>query len=162
MTFVAVLLALVGCKEERPPPDSVDGGQGGEGGCPVRPPEPLFVLDIRTDDGPVPLDTSVSVEWSAGVEPKFVLSDTSTWKTLDDGVNLVCRVDREKPPPVDLSALVCEVWASGAVNVHVEATGYEPHVETLKTVMSELCGGPMPMEVAVMLTRAKMDAGPPP
>jgi len=109
----------------------------------------------------VPADTRVAVEWSAGEEPAFVLSDASTWKTLDDGVNLVCVVDRTKPPPVDLDLLTCEIWASGAVNVRVEAMGYEPHTETLTPQMSEVCGGPMPMGGAGLLSRAKMDAGPP-
>ncbi len=125
----------------------------------MRPPEPLFVLDIRAEDASLPPDLRIAVEWSAGDEPPFVLSDASTWKTLDDGANFVCHIDRDKPPPVDLAFLACELWASGPVNVLVEADGYEPHAETLKPMMSELCGGPMPMEVAILLSRAKMDAG---
>jgi len=153
------LLGLSACEGRSRPPVGVDGGTGGEGGCLVHPPEPLFVLDIRAEDGVVPPDTRVTVEWSAGAEPSFVLSDASTWKTLDDGSNLVCVIDRDKPPPEDLASLVCELWASGAVNVLVEAAGYEPHEATLKPDMSEVCGEPMPMEVAILLTRAKMDAG---
>lgn len=154
-----VLTGLSACESPPRPPPSVDGGQGGEGGCPVRPPEPLFVLDIRAEGEPLPPDLRIAVEWSAGDEPPFVLSDTSTWRTLDDGANFVCHLDRNKPPPVDLATLVCELWTSGPVNVLLEAEGYEPHAQTLKPEVSELCGTPMPMEVAILLSRAKMDAG---
>lgn len=159
LVLLSVLLALASCEGSRPPPHAVDGGQGGEGGCPVLGAEPLFVLDIRADDGPVPPDTRVAVAWSAGEEPAFVLSDPTTWKTLDEGVNLVCQVDRAAPPPVDLPSLACDLWASGAVDVRVSAAGYVPHEETLEPILSERCGSPVPMKVAVVLSRAKLDAG---
>jgi len=167
IAFVLAALSAIPClwacdHEGTSKPPYVDGGLGGEGGCPVRAPEPLFVLDIRAEDGPVPPDTRVMVEWSAGVEPPFVLSDQTTWKTLDDGSNLVCVVPVGATPPVTMTLLPCELWASGAVNVRVEAEGYEPHQATLSAEVSELCGVPMPMEVAVVLMRAKMDGGAPP
>ncbi|MDI1429292.1 hypothetical protein [Polyangium sorediatum] len=155
----AVLAGLSACEHPKPPPPDVDGGHGGEGGCPVRPPEPLFVLDIRAEGEPLPPDLRIVVEWSAGDEPPFDLSDATTWKTLDDGANFVCNVDRSKPPPTDLATLLCELWTSGPVNVLVTAEGFEPHAETLKPAMSELCGTLTPMEVAILLSRAKMDAG---
>ena len=159
LVFVTLALALAGCDGKRPPPHDVDGGQGGEGGCPLLGAEPLYVLDIRADDGPVPPDTRVAVAWSAGEEPPFVLSEPATWKTLDDGVNLVCLVDWAAAPPLDLSSLVCELWASGAVDVRVEASAYAVHEETLEPVLSERCGAPMPMKVAVVLSRAMLDGG---
>ncbi|MBK9259114.1 MAG: hypothetical protein IPM54_04700 [Polyangiaceae bacterium] len=157
--IIAGIFGPYGCKSSGSSPPSADGGSGGEGGCPLRPPEPQFVLEIRAEDGPLPKDTRVSAEWSAADEPAFVLSDPETWKTLDDGVNLVCRIDRTKPPPEDLSVLVCELWTSGAVNLHVEATGYVSHEETLKPVMSELCGDPMPTDLSIMLVRPVPDGG---
>ncbi len=107
----------------------------------------------------MPADTRVVVEWSAANEPAFVLSDPTTWKTLDDGVNLVCNIDRAKPPPTDLPVLVCELWTSGAVNLLIEANAFDSHAETLTPMMSEECGEPMPMDVAVLLSRAMMDGG---
>lgn len=143
-----------------PPKSSGHGGAGGEGGCPVRLPEPQFVLEIRAEDGPVPVDTRVAAEWSAAEEPPFVLSDPTTWKTLDDSVNLVCNVDRTQPPPENLSVLVCELWTSGAVNLVVQANGYDSHEETLKPVMNELCGEPMSTTLSIVLHRPLVDAGP--
>src|SRR5262245_8651404 len=124
---IAGMFAPFGCKHSGSPPNSAGGGNGGEGGCPVRPPGPLFRRGIRTEGGSVPVDTRVVAQWSAADEPPFVLSDPTTWKTLDEGVNLVCQVDRSKPPPTDLSVLVCELWTSGAVNLLVDASGYQPH-----------------------------------
>lgn len=158
--LVAITLGAGGCKGSGPRGSSGDAGAGGEGGCPVHLPEPQFVLEIRAEDGAVPQDTRVMVQWSAADEPAFVLSDPTTWKTLDDSVNLVCMVDRTKPPPEDLSVLVCEVWTSGAVNLFVEAAGYSAHEETLKPVMNELCGEPMSTTVPIVLQRPLPDAGP--
>jgi len=157
-----IAIALCGCKDSKPPGSSGAGGAGGEGGCPVRLPEPQFIVEITAEDGTLPVDTRVSAEWSAANEPPFVLSDPSTWKTLDDSVNLFCIVDRNKPPPEDLPLLVCELWTSGAVNLFVEGTGYSTHEETLKPIMNELCGEPMSTKVSVVLHRPLLDAGPPP
>jgi hypothetical protein len=157
--LVATSLGPCGCKGSGPSSSSGDAGAGGEGGCPVHLPEPQFVLEIRAEDGPVPHDTRVAAEWSAANEPPFVLSDPTTWKTLDDSVNLVCMVDRSKPPPVDLSVLVCELWTSGAVNLFVEGSGYSPHEETLKPVMNELCGEPMSTTLPIVLHRPLLDGG---
>lgn len=160
--LLTIALAPFACKGPRSPSSSGEGGSGGEGGCPVRLPEPQFVIEITAEDGTLPADTRVGAEWSAANEPQFVLSDPSTWKTLDDGVNLFCIVDRTKPPPEDLPKLVCELWTSGAVNLFVEGAGYTPHEETLTPVMDEVCGGPMSAKVPVVLHRPLPDAGPPP
>jgi len=157
--FVASMLGLYGCKSLGSPPSSADGGAGGEGGCPFRPPEPQFDLEIRAEDGPLPKDTRVSAEWSAGVEPPFVLSDPATWKTLDDSVNLVCHINRDMPPPDDLSVLACELWTAGAVNLLIEGSGYVPHEETLKPVFDESCGRPIPMDLSITLLRPAQDGG---
>lgn len=160
--IVTITLGAGACKSSGPPGSSGDAGAGGEGGCAVHLPEPQFVLEIRAEDGPVPKDTRVAAQWSAADEPPFVLSDPTTWKTLDDSVNLVCFVDRTKPPPEDLSVLVCELWTSGAVNLFVDAAEYSPHEETLKPVMNELCGAPMSTTLPIVLHRPLLDAGPMP
>jgi hypothetical protein len=157
--LIACILAAHGCKGSGSPPSSADGGDGGEGGCPLRPPEAQFVVEIRAEDGPLPPDTRVMIQWTAADEPAFVLSDPNTWKTLDQDVNLVCNIDRSKPPPTDLSVLVCELWVAGAVNIFVEGSGYQPYHDTLTPVMSELCGEPMPADVSIMLLRPVVDAG---
>jgi hypothetical protein len=162
VTFVLflVLTGLMGaaCKESSPPPDAGTGGQGGSGGsCPVGP-VAMFTLTVTATDGPVPPDTSITVSWSAGQEPMFVLSDPTTWKTLDDGTNVVCHVDRMQPPPSDLAMLVCDLWTSGPTLVKLDAQGYETHEETFSPEMSEPCGGPVPTEIALELMRPT-DAG---
>lgn len=150
----------IACKSSPSPSSTGHTGAGGQGGCPVHPPEAQFVLEIRAEDGPVPPDTRVAAEWSAATEPPFVLSDKTTWKTLDDGVNLVCFVDgNPEPPIVDLAVLNCELWTSGAVNLFVEGTGYDAHEETLKPVMDEFCNQPMSTTVSIMLRRPDPDGG---
>jgi hypothetical protein len=121
---------------------------------------PLFTVTITAEDGALPPDTTVAVDWSAGAEPPFVLSDPATWRTLDDGANVVCDVDRSQPPPTNLDTLVCELWTSGATDVRVEAMGYAPQIETLTPDVSEKCGGPMPKQVAIQLKREMPEAGP--
>ncbi len=158
--LLAATLGAAGCKHSGPQGSSGDAGAGGGGGCPVHLPEPQFVLEIRAEDGAVPPDTRVVAQWSAGDEPPFVLSDPTTWKTLDDSVNLVCFVDRTKPPPSDLSMLVCELWTTGAVNLFVAGDGYSPYEETLKPVMNELCGEPMSTKLPIVLHRPLPDGGP--
>jgi hypothetical protein len=158
-----VLIGLMGaaCKDRTPPPGGGTGGQGGSGGsCPVGP-VATFTLAVTAADGPVPPDTSITVSWSAGQEPVFLLSDPTTWKTLDDGTNVVCHLDRTLPPPMDLTLLVCDLWTSGPTLVRVEAQDYATHEETFNPEMSEQCGGPIPTEIAVELMRPA-DAGTPP
>lgn len=159
LPLATATVGAIGCKGGGSSHTSGDGGAGGQGGCPVRLPEPQFILEIRVDDGPVPVDTRVSAQWSAAEEPPFVLSDPTTWKTLDDSVNLVCMVDRTMPPPTDLPMLVCELWTSGPVNLLVEATGYVAYDETLKPVMNELCGEFMKATIPVVLHRPLPDGG---
>jgi hypothetical protein len=134
-------------------------GAGGSGGsaCPMG--LPNLTLTVRADEGPVPPDTRIRVRWSAADEPEFALDAPGTWKTLDDGVNVVCAVDRTAPPPTDLPALVCELWTNGATHVEVLAKGYVTRDETFTPDTSEDCSGPVPTDVAVELKR-DADAGP--
>lgn len=134
------------------------GGTGGEGGCPTAP-VPLFTITIHAPSGPLPPNTTLNVTWSAGEEPEFKLSDATTWKTLDDDANVVCEVDRSAPPPVDLEALVCHLWTSGATRVEITAQGFEPYDETLTPRPSERCEGFVPKDVDIQLVPAA-DAGP--
>lgn len=127
-------------------------GGGGAGGCPSGP-QPLFELRISAKDASVPTDTTVTVSWSAGQEPAFVLSDPTTWKTLDDMVNVVCDVDHGEPPPTDLKELVCHLWTSSTTEVEVRATGWQSYSDTLQPEHSDLCDGPVPKSVAVILER---------
>ena len=59
-------------------PHGTDGSGGGGGGCPTDP-QALYTLHVRADGGTVPPDTTITATWSAAVEPKFVLSDKTTW-----------------------------------------------------------------------------------
>ncbi|WP_434042117.1 MULTISPECIES: hypothetical protein [Sorangium] len=132
-------------------------GVGGAGGCPVGPREAMFTITVRAPGGPVPPDTTVRVAWSAGEEPVFVLDDPTTWKTLEEA-NLVCAVDRAKPPPEALEALVCELWTAGVARVEISGTGYEDLEQTLTPVMSEACEGFIPQKVDIELVPA-VDGG---
>jgi len=116
----------------------------------------MFTLTIRAEDGPVPLDTSVQVSWSAGHEPPFVLDEPMTWMMPSDA-NVVCDVDRDKPPPESLAALVCHLWTSGATLVEIRAQGYAPYQETLVPVLSEVCNGPLPEALDITLEHATND-----
>jgi hypothetical protein len=135
---------------------------GGGGGCPVLLHGPLFTIEVTAEGGPVPIDTSITVDWSAGTEPTFVLSDKATWKTADDGANVVCDVDPAAPVPQALAALACELWTSGPTAVFVEAKGFVPYKETLTPGKSEACEGPMPTAAKIQLVREVLDAGTPP
>lgn len=128
-------------------------GTGGAGGCPMGPREAMFTITVRAPGGPVPRDTTVHVAWSAAEEPTFVLDDPSTWKTLDEA-NLVCAVDRAKPPPDALEALVCELWTVGVTRVEISGTGYEDFEQTLTPVMSEECEDFLPQKVDIALVPA--------
>lgn len=155
-------LAFGGCKDHPPKPPGVDGGAGGEGACPVLLQGPLFTIEVTAEGGPVPADTTITVDWSAGTEPAFVLEDPTTWKTADDGANFVCDVDPGAPAPENLTTLVCELWTSGPTAVFVEAKGFIPYKETLTPGKSETCEGPMPTVAKIQLTRVVPDAGLPP
>ncbi|MGK4002936.1 hypothetical protein WMF31_09970 [Sorangium sp. So ce1036] len=124
-------------------------GSGGAGGCPsVR--EAMFTITVRAPGGSVPPDTTVHIAWSAAEEPTFVLNDPTTWKTLEEA-NLVCAVDRTKPPPDALEALVCELWTAGVTRVEISGTGYEDFEQTLAPVMSEECEAFIPQTVDIEL-----------
>ena len=73
-------------------------------------------------------------------EPVFLLSDESTWKTLDDA-NIFCTIDRNAPPPDDLKELDCYLWTHGPTDVEIHAKGFETYHETLNPDVSERCGG---------------------
>jgi hypothetical protein len=117
----------------------------------------MLQLTIAAPPGPVPVDTSVAVTWSAGEEPVFVLDDPTTWHTLADG-NILCEVDPKQPPPTALASLVCHLWTSGATHVRVAAKGYVAYDATLKPKYSTECKGPVPTNVAVNLS-PEPDAG---
>lgn len=125
-------------------------GMGGAGGCPTGPREAMFTVTVRAAGGAIPADTTVRVAWSAGEEPAFVLNDPTTWKTLDEA-NLVCAVDRAKPPPEALEALVCELWTAGVARVELSGTGYDDLEQTLTPVMSEMCEDFIPQQVTIEL-----------
>jgi hypothetical protein len=147
--------ALGGCEDPATPGPDGGGGGGGEGGCPAQP-KPLYTVTITTPGKPVPPDTTLHVVWSAG-EETFALDNPSTWKTLDDGINVVCAVQRDAGPPTDLDELVCQLWTTGATEVEVTANGYMEHEETLRPLESELCDA-VPADVTVVL-QPLADAG---
>ncbi|WP_437996372.1 hypothetical protein WMF26_35605 [Sorangium sp. So ce185] len=125
-------------------------GMGGADGCPMGPRQAMFTIAVRARGAPVPSDTAVHVAWSAAEEPTFVLNDPSTWKTLDEA-NVVCAVDRAKPPPDALEELVCELWTAGVTRVEISGTGYQEFAQTLTPVMSDECEDFVPQEVDIEL-----------
>ncbi|AUX45779.1 hypothetical protein SOCE26_072750 [Sorangium cellulosum] len=131
-------------------------GTGGAAPCPTGL-EAMFTVTVRAPGGPVPPDTTVHVAWSAAEEPTFVLNDPSTWKTIEEA-NLVCAVDRERPPPEALSELVCALWTAGVTRLEISGTGYEDFEQTLTPVMSEECEGFLPQKVDIELVPA-VDGG---
>ena len=152
--FVAAAAGFLayGCDSTGP-----NGGSAGGGACPTAP-EPLFNVTIVADSGPVPSDTRVEVDWSAGDEDAFVLSEKGTWKTVAEG-NVVCDVDRDAGPPADLESLVCHLWTSGATDVTVIARGFiGGEKRTLQPKEVDGCDKPVPSDVKVVLTR-EVDAG---
>lgn len=127
-----------------------DGGAGGAGGaCPMGP-QAMFELTLTAADGPVPPSTKLEVSWSAGQEPTFALDDPSTWKTIEQA-NLVCDVDPSKPPPKDLTALVCHLWTTGATNLVVKAKGYTLFEKTYTSTFSDHCMSLVPTAVSVVI-----------
>jgi hypothetical protein len=157
--LVAPSLAAT-CREETGPPTAASTGTG-EGGCPTQSaPAALFTLKVSAMRGPLPEDTTLQVRWSAGDEPQFVLSDPETWKTLEDGSNVVCDLAHDAGPPVDLLELSCELWTSGATEIEVTATGYVTHNETLTPKEIDGCDEPVPSDVEVNLV-VDVDAGMP-
>jgi len=129
------------------------------GGCHSGSPEALFTLRIVATDAPVPSDTTIRVTWSAGEEPLFDLADKSTWLQLEQS-NLVCDVDRNAPVPTDLEELVCQLWTSGATNIEVAASGYQPHDQTVTPQQIDGCDEPVPSEVLVQLVELGVGGGP--
>ncbi|WP_437765508.1 hypothetical protein WME77_00045 [Sorangium sp. So ce764] len=138
------------------------GGSGGSStgdasGCPMGPRQALFTITVRARGATVPPDTTVHIAWSAADEPIFVLSDPTTWKTLDEA-NLVCAVDRAQPPPEALETLVCELWTAGVTWVKISGTGYDDFEQTLAPVMNEECESFVPQNVDIELVPA-VDGG---
>lgn len=153
-TWVAVLMAPA-CKDDSPPGVGGGGGTGGVGGCPSEL-EAQFTLTITAADGALPESLRMTVTWSAGPEPEFVLADPNTHVGLEDS-NVVCGVDPEVEPE-DRDSLVCKLWTSGATRVEVTADDYEPVDETFTPELIDDCDVPLPSDVEVELTPA-MDAG---
>lgn len=155
------LAVLTACSASRPGGSITtgSGGAGGEGGaCPMSP-QAMFDLTITAAHGPVPRSTTVDVSWSVGHEPTFSLDEPSTWKTIDDQVNLVCDVDPVKPPPEALSALVCHLWTTGPTHVVVKAKGYTSLDETYVPTYSEHCQGNVPTAISVTLALVPEEDG---
>jgi len=152
----ALGLAFAACDGDSSGSGASSGGQGGEGGCPLAP-APLFTLTVTAPGGSVPPDTHLVVRWSAAEEPLFALDDPSTWKSLDEGANVVCNVGGSAPPE-ELDALVCELWTSGATEIEIGADHYVTQRETFTPPQSDLCEGPVPSAIAMALVRED-DAG---
>ena len=137
-------------------------GTAGAGGCHDGPPEALFTIKVsQLNEEPLPPDTTVRVKWTAGEEPLFVLNDRESWKTLDDGSNVECQLDRDGPaPPSDLHELTCELWTNSATEVEVTAMGYLPLLETLQPMMLDGCEQPIP-QIVELAIEIDTDAGQP-
>lgn len=166
LPLIAVGLPM--CGDDAPPSPTTSSSSSsstGGGGCPMGPPEALFTLRVSTDDAAqLPEDTTVTVRWSAGEEPAFVLNDPTTHKTLEDGSNVVCA------PALGSGgagqggargvggggawALACDLWTSGTTEVTVTATGYPETVETFKPETIDDCEMPVPSEVELILSNA--------
>lgn len=128
------------------------------------PPEALFTIEIATEEGKLPLDTTVAVRWSAGEEPAYVLNDPTTHKTLEDGSNVVCQpggsvgaggaggMGGMGGQGGGLAVLSCQLWTSGTTEVTVTATGYPELLETLKPETLDGCDSPIPSDVELILT----------
>ncbi|MEZ4440374.1 MAG: hypothetical protein R3B72_14860 [Polyangiaceae bacterium] len=154
----AVALAIAGACGRSTPPGGSGGGGAGMGGCPQVGAEPLYTLVITTESaGPLPVDASLAVKWSAGEEPLFVLADDTTWHSLEDGSNLVCDVTA--PLPEEVFELRCGLWTQGATEIEVTGTGYLPHLETLMPQTQEGCEEPIASEVAVVLVEEEAMPG---
>lgn len=145
------------CKESAPGGEGGGGGGGGQGGCPSEV-TAQFTVTLRAKEGALPADTEIRVTWSAGEEPVFALDDPESYKTLEDGSNLVCDVDPNNPAPTDLEELVCHLWTSGPTRVEVAALGYVPLDETLVPEFIEGCDVPIPTNAEIELD-VDMDAG---
>ncbi len=118
--------------------------------CPSGP-VAMYNLTIHVANSPVPPDTTLAVSWSAGDEPLFSLADPKTWGSLDQGANVVCDVDPAMPPPMDLPALSCHLWTSGATYVEVKASGYQAFMNTLTPQVEPACKSAVPKDVDVLL-----------
>lgn len=147
--FALALAGITACSSKNPGTGSI--GAGGEGGACSMIPQPMFDLTITAAHGPLPRSTTVDVWWSGGQEPTFSLDQPSTWKTIDDQVNLICDVDPMQPPPDMLAALVCHLWTTGPTDVVVKAKGYTPREETYVPPYSDHCQAFVPTAVSLQL-----------
>lgn len=154
--FAAAALSLLlaaGCDSSEG--SSGDGGAGGlgggTGGC-LRVPQPTFLLKVLAQaGGPIPPDTTILVHWSAGKEPPFHLDDPTTWPTLDTS-SVQCELDRDAPPPVDLTMLTCALWTASPTAVSVSADGYVTEEGTYTAEPSTECNPePTPIEIELAL-----------
>jgi hypothetical protein len=151
------LVSFFSC-EEGTSSTTTTSGAGGAGGCPLSQPEALFTVIVSARGEALPNDTTLSVRWSAGAEPTFILGDRDTWHTLDDGSNVVCDIDHDAGVPSDLEELRCELWTSGATEIEVGASGFVTYLETVTPEEREGCDHPIPSEVTVELV-PDLDAG---
>lgn len=126
------------------------GGVAGSGGCLITP-QPTFGLRVlAADGGPVPPDTTIEITWSAGNEPPFHLDDETTWGTLETS-NIVCNVDPNVPPPIDLAVLECALWTSSPTQVRVSAKYFLTKKHTYAAEPGDACDPqPTPIEIELV------------
>jgi hypothetical protein len=150
------LFLIAACNDALDPGVETAPGSEGAGGC-DQSPQPMLTLSLSASDGELPADTSIQVKWSAGTEPLLRLDDPSTWKSLEDGSNVICDLGDE-PSKIPIAKLTCQLWTSGATQITVEAAGYVRATETFSPEQSERCHGPVPTAVAMEL-QPDLDAG---
>jgi L-ascorbate metabolism protein UlaG (beta-lactamase superfamily) len=150
--LVVTLLAVIwGACDEETNGTGTGGSSAGGGGCAPGQPAPLFTVTIQADPGPLPADTTVVVNWSAGEEPIYVLGDTTTHKTLEDGSNLTCETALGQGGGTPGEVLRCELWTSGTTEVDITASGYVAVSQTLLPAKRDDCDEPMPSEVEIVI-----------
>jgi hypothetical protein len=122
------------------------------GGCPADKPRAAFELAISAETGDLPQDLRLEVEWSAGVEPVFLLDDPSTYASLDSA-NVVCDVDATLPAPTELPVLRCDLWTPGVTKLTISALDYITYEESLMPQQIDDCAQLATKVVKVTLGR---------
>lgn len=155
--LLAVLVGMgAACRDQAS--SSGAGGTGGGtassgmGGCPADKPRAAFELAISAETGALPQDLRLEVEWSAGVEPVFLLDDPSTYASLDSA-NVVCDVDATLPAPTELSVLRCDLWTPGVTKLRISALDYITYEESLMPQQIDDCAQLATKVVKVTLGR---------
>ena len=138
--------------------------------------KPAFVVTLQASDGePLPSTTRVTVKSGSGVET-FDASQPSAACSM-----MFCRVvsteDAGTPDggeaPSDagcgradvdagagtptVASIICSLWTDGAADVKVEASGFLPADDSLKSKSDEC--GVVTVTTTVAVTRLQVDAG---